>query len=178
MLSTRQPQSLILLSIHITNQTAMKEPNNNSIIQTHYPIRRYRSKKRWVLAQGRPDKLQVMQNDSTEAAYHRLIALAKAQMKPGEVYYERNHKTDSTDGLFGMHSFVTPNFSISLFCELDYKYHVDYIFNACPYKAEVERALRAYPLDRTATARVLSMDYTQYYQSVLQVQHPKFIHTL
>lgn len=155
----------------------MKELKQLSIIQTHYPIRQYKPKKRWVIAQARPDKLQVMQNDSTEAAYHRVIVLVKSLMQPGEVYYERDLKNDHTMGLFSMHSFVCSTFSWSLYCELSNNYTIDYSFGDCAFKAEIEHALRAYPLDRTATEK-LRPDYLLFYQTVLQCHEAKYIHTL
>ncbi|MGN6177836.1 MAG: hypothetical protein ACTHNW_01570 [Mucilaginibacter sp.] len=155
----------------------MKELKQDSIIQTHYPITRYKPKKQWVRAQARPDKGQVMENNCTEAAYHRVIALVKSLMQPGEVYYERDHKTDHTEGLYGMHSFVTDSFSWSLYCEFSNNYTITYSYGDCPYRAAIEQALRAYPLDRVCNEQ-LRPDYILFYQSVLQLQPAKFIYTL
>jgi hypothetical protein len=155
----------------------MKELKSDSIIQTHYLITRYKPKKQWTRAQARPEKGQVDENNCTEAAYHRVIALIKSLMQPGEVYYERDHKSDISDGLFGMHSFVTFSFSWSLYCELTNNYAITYSFGDCLYKAEIEKALCAYPLDRVCNEQ-LRPDYILYYQTVLQMHEAKYFHTL
>lgn len=157
----------------------LKPAQDMPIISKHYPISQRQPTKRWVIAQARPEKLTVMQNECAEAAYHRVIdTVKKLYLKPGEVYYERDTRKDRSAGFLSMHSFITPHFYWVLYCEFTYTYAIDLAFDDCPYKAEVERMLRAYPLDRKAKQKELLPDYKAFYQTLLQHSDAAHLHSL
>jgi hypothetical protein len=156
----------------------MKELKNKPIIEAHYPIKRLPTK-RWVIAQSRPNKLQVMQNDCIEAAYHRIINhVKKLYMKPGDTYYERDLKTDKAEGSLGMHSFMSSTFYWMLYCEFTYQFSVEFAFCNCPFETEVREMLKTYPLDRQATEKELQPNYKSFYEAVQRVQDAKYFHAL
>ncbi|QXV66096.1 hypothetical protein INP83_03095 [Mucilaginibacter sp. 21P] len=132
-------------------------------------------KKRWVLALLRANNEgQAMQNRCVEAAYHKIIAIVKSSyLKPGEVYFERDWKEDSSYGIFNMHSFITPTFSWSLDCTLLYDYEISYSFGDCPSKESILETLTAYPLDRQCKM-IKREDYSSFYKSVLRKQPKQF----
>ena len=157
----------------------LKANPDKSIINTHFPIAKRLPTKRWIIAQARPEKHRVDQNNCTEAAYHRVIDAVKTlYLKPNEIYYDRDLKTDKTEGSLGMHSFITPTFYFTLFCEFTYTYAVEYAFYNCPFEAEIRKMMQAYPLDRQAKPRELHPDFTTYYQTVLRIQDTAFLHSL
>jgi len=149
------------------------------IINTHFPIAERLPTKRWIIAQARPERHQVTQNENLEAAYHRVMEAVKTlYLKPNEIYYERDLKTDKSEGSLGMHSFITPTFYFTLFCEFTYAYAVEYAFHNCPFEAEIRKMLLAYPLDRQAKYRELQPDFKTYYQTALRIQDSAFLHSL
>jgi hypothetical protein len=150
-----------------------------SIIQQHYPLRKMRQRKRWDLAQSRSHyEAQTNQNSSTEVAYHRVIAFVKElYLTPGEVCFERNYKYDKSDGLLGMHSFLTSTFWWRLDCSYLYEYEISLAFNRCPFEAEIREMMQVYPLDRTVIEKPLQPDFDTFYNTTLCVQEPQFIFT-
>lgn len=157
----------------------LKANDDQPIISKHYPINQTQPSKRWVIAQARPEKLIVMQNNCTEASYHSVInAVKKLYLKRNEVYYERDLKKDKSQGSLGIHSFITPNFYWILYCEFTYTYAVDFAFFDCPYEAEIRKMLRAYPLDRQAKEKDLQPNFNTFYQNVLKVQDLVYLHSL
>ena len=158
----------------------MREHKHNSApitINKEFKAPAPRQRKRWLIAQSK-SKAQVMQNNCTEAAYHRIIGAVKTQyMQPGEIYFERDYKTDKSDGLFSMHSFATPAFYIRLDCSLCSDYEVQYAFGKCPFKAALRELLAAYPLDRQAAERQVQPDFKTFYKTILAIQEATFIHT-
>jgi len=150
------------------------------IIETHYEVDpRYRPRKRWIMAiESSKFRQKKSHNLCVEAEYHRIVNLVRSHyLKPGEVYFERDHKTDTSDGLFGMHTFLTPSFYLWLECNLLCDYKAEYAFNECDYELAIRKFLRSYPLDRTATERILKPDFETYYQTTLRVQDKKFVFT-
>lgn len=156
----------------------MKELKLNPIIQTHYPVSIRRPTKRWIVAQRRPERQQVLQNENVETAYHHVLSIIKSLLHPGEVYYERDLKHDHTQGSLGMHTFVCSTLYWSLYCQLTHNYFVEFAFHNCPFEDKVREVLKAYPLDRTATECQLKPDYTTFYRTVLAVQDPQYLFTL
>ena len=157
----------------------LKQSDDKPIINTHYPINQRQPTKRWVIAQARPEKLTVMQNNCTEVAYHSVIdAVKKLHLKPNEVYYERDLKNDKSQGSLGMHSFMTPNFYWVLYCEFTYTYAIDFAFYNCPYESELRTMLRPFPLDRQAKEKELQPNFKTFYQNVLKIQDPVYLHSL
>jgi hypothetical protein len=148
------------------------------IIQQHYPLKQTRGNKRWVTAHQRKNYDQMTtHNESIEAAYHRIINAVKSlYMLPGEVCFERDYKHDRLEGLYGMHALITPNFYWRLDCAFTYNYEISYAFHNCTYEAEIRKFMRAYPLDRASTQKQLAPDFNTFYNSVLAVQEPAFIH--
>lgn len=148
------------------------------IIQQHCPLPNQRGNKRWVLAQRKHCRgLHQTDNASVEASYHRVIDFIKTRhLKLGEVYFERDYKHDRTEGLAGMHCFLTPNFYWRLDCAFTYNYEVTYAFHNCAYEADVRQLLQAYPLDRTATEKALAPNFDSFYQTVMAIQEQQFIH--
>jgi len=157
----------------------MKELKIGEIIQQHFPLSRSRDTKRWVTAEKRKNYNEHhIQNLATETAYHRVINLAKTFMQPGETYFERDYKQDHTEGLYGMHCMLTPNFYWRLDCKFTYDYEVTYAFNNCSYETEIRKLMRAYPLDRAAIEKQLQPDFDAFYSNVLSVQEDKYFHSL
>lgn len=148
------------------------------ILETHYPIQQ-RGTKRWIAAQTKgPFKQQLMHNNNVEAAYHRVIAIAKTAISGLSItYYEKDMKKDKSEGLYGMHSFITSNFYWWLECDLCCHYQIRYAFNNCPYEVEIRKLMRAYPLDRVTTPKQFQFDFTTFYENVLRIQDNQFIHT-
>ena len=149
------------------------------IIQQHYPLPQQRGTKRWVTSEQRKNyDQQTHHNEPIEAAYHRIVNLVKTlYMQPGEVYFERDFKYDQSFGLFGIHSFITPHFYWRLDCEFTYNYQVTFAFNNCSYEAEIRKLMLAYPLDRTTKEKHLHPDFNVFYNSILALQEPHFIHS-
>ncbi|GAB3915375.1 hypothetical protein [Mucilaginibacter boryungensis] len=148
------------------------EVQNNLFLKT-------KQNKRWTIAMSRPEKYVKMMNESTEAAYHRIITFIKQQhLKPTERYFERDYKHDTSEGIFGMHCFMTPSFYWALNCSLLYTYEVEFAFSSCPCESDIRHMIRAYPLDRNTSEAQLQPDFKAYYDKVLQVQEPRFIHSL
>lgn len=155
----------------------LKSTDDKPIITTHYPINQRLPTKRWIIAQARPEKQQVIQNECTEAAYHRVIdAVKKLYLKSGDTYYERDSKQDRTTGFLSMHSFMCATFYCVLYCEFQYKYVVEYAFDNCQFEAEARALLKPFPLDRYATERDLKPDFKTFYRIVLTMLEPRFIH--
>jgi len=145
---------------------------------TYQAPKHKQSKKRWIVAQARPEKGRRMQNDCTEAAYHRIIeAVKKLYLKHGDIYYDRDLKTDKSQGFLSMHSFLCSNFYIYLQCDFTFDYTVEYAFNNCLFEAEIRKMLAVHPLNAQAKEVALKPDFTTYYQTVLKVQDQQFIHS-
>jgi hypothetical protein len=162
----------------------MKEINSTNqkpIIEAHYPLqKKHQFMKRWIVAERRKNwEHQTGMNRCTEAAYHRIIEAVKQRfLMPGELYYDRDYKQDKTENCCAMHSFITPTFYIYLECSFDYEYRVEYAFWNCPFEAEIRTMLRPYPLDRQAREVTLKPDFTAFFDTVLRIQDPRFIHSL
>jgi len=77
-----------------------------------------------------------------------------------------------------MHSFIMPNFYWVLYCEFTYTYAVDFAFYNCPYEVEIRKMLRPFPLDRQAKEKELQPNFKTFYQNVLKIQDPAFLHSL
>jgi hypothetical protein len=151
----------------------------NQPITTLSPVRVQRANKFWAIAQGKPDKQLKVRNECTEHAYQRIITFIKQQhLKPEETFFERNYKRDKDDGLCGMHSFITSTFYWRLDCPPHYSYEVEFAFENCPYEADVRHMLRAYPLDRQATEKILQPNFKTFYETVLTVQDKQYIGSL
>jgi hypothetical protein len=149
------------------------------ILETHYPIKRIQGSKRWILASTGSQFVQKrMHNECVEAAYHRIRDFATRQLQPGTVYYDRDLKNDKTHGIFGMHSFVSPTFYWRLDCDLCYDYQITYALHNCPFEAELQKLMRAYPLDRAAKVRHLEPDFATFYQNVVTLQDKRFLFTI
>jgi hypothetical protein len=158
----------------------MKELKHSiDIIQQHSLLRESKGTKRWILAQRQHCKvLHETDNTSIEASYHRLLnAVKRCRLKPGELYFERDYKLDRTEGLTGMHCFLTPHFYWRLDCLFTFNYEMTYAFNNCSYEAEIRKMMEAYPLNRTTVEKQLHSDFNTFYKSVLTVQDPAFIHS-
>jgi len=136
------------------------------------------SKKRWIVAQGRPDKGLKVRNECTEAAYHLIIdTIKKHHLNDGDIYYDRDLKTDPSQGFLSMHSLLCSSFYIYLQCDFTYDYTVEYAFCNCPFEAEIRKMLAVHPLTTQAKEVALKPDFTTYYQTVLKVQDQQFIHS-
>ncbi|WP_295791978.1 hypothetical protein [Mucilaginibacter sp.] len=146
-----------------------------TIINTHFPIRRKHGK-RWKWAQTRgSNPAQVRQNDCCEHSYHEVLNLVKTHhLKPGDVFYEKDSKHDTSEFL-AMHGFMTSTFFWRLDCAAYYDYEIEFAFNNCPFEAEIRRCLRAFPLDRQAKEIQLKPDFKTFYNNVLKVQPSEFI---
>jgi hypothetical protein len=158
----------------------MKELKHvGGILQQHYPLPDSRGTKRWILAQRQQCRvLHETDNYSIEASYHRLLNAVKTRhLKLGEVYFERDYKHDRSEGLTGMHCLITQNFYWRLDCAFTYNYEISFAFDNCRYEAEIRKLMQAYPLDRTATEKQSAPDFNTFYNSVLAVQDPAFIHS-
>jgi len=170
------------IPIHSPNhQQQMRELKANSpkpILETHYPIQQ-RGSKRWVAAQRQaPFRQKLMHNNNVEAAYHRIIAIVKKTIAGQLItYYEKDMKRDRSEGLYGMHSFITPNFYWRLECDLCCDYQIIYGFHNCPYEEEIMKLMRAYPLDRVSTPKLFQSDFNTFYENVLKLQDKQFIFT-
>jgi len=146
---------------------------------TMQPVR-FKETKRWVVAKGRFDKkYHRMQNDSTELAYHAVIAKVKEIIlqSGGDTIFERDLKYDPF-AYTGMHSFMTSTFGWRLDCKLDYNYEVYYTFHNCPYEATIREMMKGYPLDRTTHERIIPHGYEAHYKGVLAIQSPIYIQAL
>ncbi|RVU01276.1 hypothetical protein EOD41_04730 [Mucilaginibacter limnophilus] len=140
----------------------------------------YREQPRWRVAQLRTDhKLQKMQNECVEAAYHRVLQTVKQLIMKhgGDIIYERNHKFNP-ESYTGMHSFTSSTFYWRLDCELNYNYEVYFAFHNCPFEETVRVMMLPFPLDRTTHEHQFPQGYDIFYQTVLEVQDPIFIATL
>jgi len=153
----------------------LKAKDDTPILNTHYPFRKaYRSKKRWIIASGRKYDDLTMHNTVTEAAYHRIIKLVKAHLTEDEVYFERDYKEDSSEGIFGMHAFFTKHFYWRLDCALTNDYVITFAFNRnCPYANVVKSQLRAYPLYR-AVEYSPKPDFDSSFANTLRVQDKRY----
>lgn len=158
----------------------MKELKTNQIINTHYPVKPVRSYKRWAIAKSKTyNKPLMMQNSCVEAAYIRIVkAVKNTFMAAGTTYYEKDSRTDKSDGLMAMHSFITPDFYFHLQCNFEYHYEVEYSFGDCSYEGIIREMLKAYPLDRQAIEKQFKPDYDTFYKSVMLMLDPQYIHTL
>lgn len=159
----------------------MKELNTQPpkpILETHYPIQQ-RGTKRWVAAQTKgPFKQKLMQNNSIESAYHRVIAIVKSALAGQSItYYDRDLKKDKSQGLYVMHSFITNSFYWRLECDLCCDYRIEYAFHNCPYEVDIRKLMRAYPLDRATRLKQFPTDLPTFYASVMRLQHKQFILT-
>lgn len=159
----------------------MKELNTEPpkpILETHYPIRKDGARKRWIIAaSGSQFVYKRMHNECVEAAYHRIREFATRQLSTRTVYYDRDLKNDKSDGLFGMHSFVTPTFYWRLDCDLCYDYQITYAFHNSPFEADIRSFMRAYPLDRVPKLKQFPSDLPTFYENVLRLQDKQFIFT-
>jgi hypothetical protein len=157
----------------------LKVNDDRPLITTHYPINQRLPTKRWVIAQARPEKLTVMQNECTEVAYHRVLNLVKRlYLKPNETFYERDLKQDRSKGSLSMHSFISRNFYWKLYCEFTYAYAIEFAFYDCDYEAELRIMLKAFPLDRQAKEKELMPNFNTFYHTVLKIQEPVYLHSL
>ncbi len=137
----------------------------------------HREQPRWRVAQLRTDhKLQKMQNECVEAAYHRVLQTVQQLIitHGGDTVYEQNHKFNP-ESYTGMHSFTSSMFYWRLDCELNYNYEVYYAFHNCPYENEVRQLMKPYPLDRTTHEHHFPQGYDTFYKTVLVVQDPIYI---
>jgi len=149
----------------------MKELKIGEIIQQHFPLSPRRGTKRWVTAERRKNyNPHHIQNVATETDYHRVINLAKSFMQPGETYFERDYKHDQSEGLFGMHCFMTSTFYWRLDCKFTYDYCITLAFNNCPYEDAIREYLRAYPLDRAVLELDLKAEFDDKFKATLNIQ--------
>jgi hypothetical protein len=158
----------------------MKELKHvGNIIQQHYPLPNSRGTKRWILAQRQQCRiLHETDNASIESSYHQLLNAVKSHhLKLGEVYFERDYKHDRSEGLTGMHCFITENFYWRLDCAFTYNCEISFAFSDCSYETEIRSFMQAYPLDRVTTEKQLAPDFETFYNTVLAVQDPAFIHS-
>lgn len=135
--------------------------------------------KKWITAHAvsKGNEQLKIQNRIAETDCHRVIAAVKnlyAQAGMQVTVFERDYKHDRSDGLFSMHSFVTPHFYWSLSCELTHNYIIEYDFSGCPFEDEIKALLRAYPLDRVAIHKPRQPSFTAFYKRVLQVQDKQY----
>ena len=163
----------------INNQMKeLKHIDDQPIIQTHYPLPR--RNKKWVIAQSRgTNKQQEVVNFCTENAYHRIVKTVKERyLSPTHIYFERDYKTDQSEGLNGMHSFVTPEFYFRLDCHTTYDFEVEFAFNDCPYEAEIRALLAVFPLDTRAKEKVLQPNFNAIYKWNIENQEACYLYSL
>jgi len=161
----------------------MKElstPTQTSIITEHYPLpKQHQMRKSWAVAEARKDnEMRSGINRCTETSYHRIIDAVKLYLKPGEVYYERDHKHDKRQNALAMHCFMTSSSYIYLECLLNYEYMVEYAFHNCQYEADLRAMFAPFPLNHRAVEVELKPNFRAYYDTVLSVQEPHFLHSL
>jgi hypothetical protein len=146
------------------------EPNRAYRRQTYQP---------WKTAQARPGfKDQQITNRCVEAAYLRILEIAKRNLQPKDDYFERDYREEVGVYSCAMHGFMMPSFYASLDCAFDYNFTVRCAFHECSFEAEIRRELNAFPLDRQAIEVELQHGFTDFYVKVLAVNWPAFIFSL
>jgi hypothetical protein len=151
----------------------LKPSDDKPIINTHYPTRKPR--KYWPDAMIKSQfRMKKTHNENVETAYHHVIQyVRKNHFKRVEIFFNLDYKT-GTDGVTGMHSFITSSFYWRLDCNLLRDYVVTYAFNNCSYEAEIRDLMRAYPLDRVTTSKEMTPDYDAFFKAVIDIQIAEF----
>lgn len=139
--------------------------------------------KQWLraLTASKGNEQLKIQNNSTQTDYHRVIASMKklyCQAGMEVTVFERDYRFDASEGLFSIHSFLTPHFYWSLDCLTTNNYVVEYDFRGFLFESELKRMLQSYPLDRTAIHKPRQPSFTAFYKRVMQVQESKYQYIL
>ncbi|MBE9584017.1 hypothetical protein IM792_06110 [Mucilaginibacter sp. JRF] len=155
----------------------IKERVNNN------PIANIRGTKRWVQAKrmSNGNSLLKVRNELVEDGYMRIVEKVKLmyqQLNHSTIIFERDYRRDKSQGLFGMHSFITPHFYFYLECRLTFDFIIEYDFYNCPFEDAIRHMMIGYPYNEVAIHTPKQPNCTKFYESVLKVQDPIYQTTI
>jgi hypothetical protein len=156
-----------------TEQVPRSKPTSIQPIPVHQRI-----PKRWVLARRKNGVQQQLHNESIESQYHRTLAKAKQLLKSQpSLYFERDYKHDNRENAFLLHAFMSDSFYFTLECSMSFVYQVEYAFKSCKHEATIRELLDTYSFKLSAKEVELA-DFNSFYDTVITVQHQRYVHSL
>ncbi|MCC8410494.1 hypothetical protein LJ707_16245 [Mucilaginibacter sp. UR6-1] len=141
------------------------------------PIANLKGTKRWVQAKRitNGDSLLKIRNELVEDGYMRIIEKVKLmyqQLDHSTIVFERDYRRDKSQGLFGMHTFITPHFYFNLECRLTFDFIIEYDFYNCPFEDAVSELMLGFPYNKAAIHTPQKPNCTKFHERVLNVQDP------
>lgn len=141
------------------------------------PIANLRGAKRWVQAKRMTNgnSLLKARNELVEEGYMRIVEKVKLMYQQSDystIIFERDYRKDKSQGLFGMHSFITPHFYFNLECRLTFDFIIEYDFYNCPFEDAIRELMSVHLSKEAIIHTPQKPNCTEFYKRVLKVQDP------
>lgn len=141
------------------------------------PIANIKGTKRWVQAKRMTNgnSLLKVRNEVVEEGYMRIIEKVKLmyqQLDYSTTIFERDYRKDKSQGLFGMHSFITQHFYFYLECRLTFDFIIEYDFYNCPFEEAIHELICVHLCKEALIHTPQKPNCTEFYKRVLNVQDP------